>query len=98
MNAMENAGMVWRVATWKGHARYDGCTKPHAHFLCETCGQIHDIEIGDLQDLCKQVAGDRGHVRRVDVMFYGEGPDCRAPQGHGGHDRASDPAEQTIVE
>ena len=35
MNALESAGMAWRVATWKGHARYDGNVQAHAHFLCE---------------------------------------------------------------
>jgi Fur family transcriptional regulator, peroxide stress response regulator len=39
MNALEGAGMVWRVATFKGHARYDGDVETHAHFLCETCGK-----------------------------------------------------------
>jgi Fur family transcriptional regulator, peroxide stress response regulator len=80
MNALEDAGMVWRVATWKGHARYDGNVHTHGHFLCEKCGMIHDIELDeqDMAPLCQKVAGDRGAVRRVDVMFYGEGPICSA--------------------
>jgi Fur family transcriptional regulator, peroxide stress response regulator len=78
MNALENAGMVWRVATWKGHARYDGHVESHAHFLCETCGKITDIDAGDLSGLCQKVAGDQGKVRRVDLMFYGDGPICSA--------------------
>ena len=77
MNALENAGMVWRVATWKGHARYDGNVEIHAHFLCETCGRIVDVDVGDVGDLCRRVAGDTGKVSRVDVMFYGEGPICQ---------------------
>lgn len=78
MNALEDAGLVWRVATWKGHARYDGNVETHAHFLCEKCGSIHDIELdgADLAPLCTKVAGESGQVRRVDVMFYGEGPLC----------------------
>ena len=78
MNALENAGMAWRVATFKGHARYDGHVETHAHFLCETCGRIVDIEVGDLSDLCQKVAGDSKTIRRVDLMFHGEGPICRA--------------------
>ena len=77
MNALESAGMVWRVATWKGHARYDGNVKTHAHFLCETCGRIVDVEVGDVSDLCQRVAGATGVIHRVDVMFYGEGPICQ---------------------
>ena len=77
VNALETAGMVRRVATWKGHARYDGNVETHAHFLCETCGRIVDVDVGDVGDLCRRVAGDTGKVSRVDVMFYGEGPICQ---------------------
>lgn len=76
MNALEDAGMAWRVATWKGHARYDGNVRAHAHFLCESCGRIFDIDVGDVSHLCERVAGETGKVRRVDLMFYGEGPIC----------------------
>lgn len=78
MNALEAAGMVWRVATWKGHARYDGNVETHGHFLCETCGRIHDMDLtmDDLGPLCQKVAGNAGQIRRVDVMFYGTGPLC----------------------
>jgi Fur family transcriptional regulator, peroxide stress response regulator len=78
MNALEGAGMVRRVATWKGHARYDGDVQTHAHFLCESCGKITDIDVGDMSELCSRVAGSEGEIRRVDLMFYGEGPVCGA--------------------
>lgn len=80
MNALESAGMVRRVATWKGHARYDGNIETHAHFLCEKCGRIDDV---DTQGAChgmpelaqKCVAG---LVRRVDMMIVGECAACLA--------------------
>lgn len=78
MNALEGAGLVWRVTTWKGHARYDGNIATHAHFLCERCGKIMDIEAGDVSELCTRVSVDHGLVRRVDLMFYGEEADCTA--------------------
>lgn len=81
MNALEEAGLVWRVTTWKGHARYDGHVVAHAHFLCERCGKIMDIEAGDVSALCKRVSGEHGQVQRVDLMFYGEEADCAAEQG-----------------
>ncbi len=77
VNALEAAGMVRRVVTWKGHARYDGNVETHAHFLCETCGRIVDVDAGDVSDLCQRVAGTTGKIHRVDVMFYGEGPICQ---------------------
>ena len=76
MNVLESAGLIWRVATWKGHARYDANVEAHAHFLCERCGRIQDVDTGDLGALCQLAGGDVGQIRRVSVTFYGEGPIC----------------------
>ena len=78
LNVFESVGLARRVATWKGHARYDANAAAHAHFLCETCGRITDVETGDLGSLGERVAGEAGTVRHVSVMFYGEGPACAA--------------------
>ena len=75
MNALENAGMVWRVATWKGHARYDGNVETHAHFLCETCGKLVDL-MDDLGGSVQAFAGLKGTVNRIEVKLTGECEDC----------------------
>lgn len=81
MNALEEAGMIWRVATWKGHARYDGTVTAHAHFLCEKCGRIEDV---DTHGACHEMAARApecvpGHkVRRVEMMIVGECEACAA--------------------
>lgn len=78
MNALESAGMVWRVATWKGHARYDANVETHAHFLCETCGRIDDVQ-GEAAGCPETVlAGLKGTARRVDLMIRGECDACTA--------------------
>ena len=77
MNALENAGMVWRVATWKGYARYDGNVEAHTHFLCETCGRLDDVE-GDLERVLAPDASFRGVVNRVAVTMSGECEECVA--------------------
>lgn len=79
MNAMEDAGMVRRVATFKGHARYDGMAAMHAHFLCETCGKIEDVDTrGACHGMQEQARGcvPGNEVRRVDVMISGECGAC----------------------
>ena len=78
LNVFESVGLARRVATWKGHARYDANVEAHAHFLCETCGRICNVETGDTSALCNLVAGEAGKIRHVSVMFYGEGPACAA--------------------
>ena len=76
MNVMEGAGLVWRVATWKSHARYGTLMDAHAHFLCEKCGRIDNVDVGDVGPLCRQVESSFGKVGRVDMIFHGEGNCC----------------------
>lgn len=78
MNALESAGMVLRVATWKGHARYDANVATHAHFLCETCGKIDDVAVEGGAAPMAAAIGLKGTVRHVDVMLRGECEDCAA--------------------
>ena len=80
MNALEEVGMVWRVATWKGHARYDGNVQAHAHFLCEKCGRIDDVDTHGACHEMPQLARKcvAGTVRRADMMIVGECAACLA--------------------
>ena len=80
MNALEATGMVRRVATWKGHARYDGNVEAHAHFQCEKCGRIDDVDTHgachEMPELARKCVA--GTVRRVDMMIVGECAACLA--------------------
>lgn len=83
MNALEGGGLVWRVATWRGHARYDANVEMHAHFLCEACGKIDDLTMKmECRELLAHAAGcvADGKVRRMDVMMVGACEDCLAAQ------------------
>ena len=78
MNALENAGLAWRVATWRGHARYDANVGTHGHFLCEECGRIDDLSAGSIGAGAVAFAAAKGEVRRVEVMLSGACDDCLA--------------------
>ncbi|MGD9611388.1 MAG: Fur family transcriptional regulator [Kiritimatiellia bacterium] len=78
MNALENAGLAWRVATWRGHARYDANVETHGHFLCEKCGRIDDLAAGAIGAGVCAFAAAKGEVHRVEVMLTGACDDCLA--------------------
>lgn len=80
VNALESAGLIWRVATWRGHARYDAKTETHMHFLCENCGRIDDVVAEAVQMPASPMAGSRAVVRRMDVMMTGTCEACMAAQ------------------
>lgn len=72
MNAFEAAGLIRRVATWEGHARYDANVAAHAHFLCESCGRIDDVAVGGIEALRRAGAvATHSQVQDVDVTFRG---------------------------
>ena len=80
MNALESAGLALRVATWRGHARYDANMETHGHFLCEKCGRIEDVAA---QEACRGLTDHardcvKGLVRRVDMMIVGVCEACLA--------------------
>lgn len=37
-------GYILKIASGMGPDRYDGCIKPHGHFMCKKCGKVYDIE------------------------------------------------------
>ena len=64
-------GRVCRVSAVGALDRLDANTRPHAHFICEECGAIMDLEEPDVapEGLAGKVPGFV--VRRHEVRFYG---------------------------
>lgn len=60
------------VATVNGQDRFDGCTAPHAHFICRGCGEVSDldgIEAPPLPDA-------EGTVEGYQLNYYGICHNC----------------------
>ena len=56
-------GMI-RSLEYKGAVRYDGRLEHHHHFVCKTCGRIHDVffdakkVIGNVQNKTEHIVDD----------------------------------------
>lgn len=79
-------GTAVRVGVVDGHERYDGSTQPHAHFICDGCGQVLDIDC-PIAPTLDQIVAQENHleVQRHELTFRGRcsqcshlsvGPDC----------------------
>src|SRR5919204_6394069 len=44
LDALENAGLVWRVAAGRGPALYDARPSNHHHLVCRRCGAVEDLD------------------------------------------------------
>ena len=70
------SGEIVCVATVHGVERLDADTHPHAHFICEKCGAVMDIELP--VDLLREELRERYgcDVRRSDLLFHGICQSC----------------------
>ena len=58
--------------------RYDYNVKPHAHFFCNRCGAVLDIDT-DKEQIVKIGQGSfTGSIEGCEVKFYGLCTDCVA--------------------
>ena len=71
------SGEVVCVATVRGADRLDACTEPHAHFICEQCGAVLDVDVpqDDLRSDLETRYGVR--VRRSELLLRGVCSACR---------------------
>ncbi len=44
LNDLSKNGMILKLPMSDGPERYDGCTAPHLHFTCESCGCVYDLK------------------------------------------------------
>jgi Fe2+ or Zn2+ uptake regulation protein len=52
---------------------------PHYHFICEECGDIHDLELAPKLALVGSIVPPRGfEVRRHEIELYGLCAKCAA--------------------
>lgn len=71
------SGEIVSVATVHGVERLDGCTEPHAHFICEVCDAVLDLDV-PAEDLRTDLEERYGvEVRRSDLIFRGVCCECK---------------------
>ena len=63
------------VATVDGVERFDADLHPHAHFVCEKCGRVIDIENGVPPASPEEALP--GQVRSYSLTYYGICNDCQ---------------------
>lgn len=56
---------------------YDGCTEPHAHFLCAKCCKIYDLPIDDSVLNYDKVSQAGFEVQSVDLYYRGICENCK---------------------
>jgi len=60
LEALEEAGLVRRVAAGRGAALYDSRPADHHHMVCRRCGSVEDVEANVEMGSVLGVAAERG--------------------------------------
>jgi len=81
LESLEREGLIRRVGTTDGIARYDANLERHQHLVCRKCGRMADFEAPELSKLRLAPRAIRGFlVEELDVRIVGRCARC-APQG-----------------
>ena len=57
LNVLTEQNVIRRVSMHGQRAYYDKNVVPHEHILCERCGEISDVHVGDLTQLLRERSG-----------------------------------------
>jgi Fur family transcriptional regulator, stress-responsive regulator len=78
LEALEEAGLVRRVAAGRGPALYDAGTPDHHHLVCRRCGRVEDLEADLPLEPIDGLAAQRGFAPdRAEVVVHGLCARCR---------------------
>ena len=72
LDQFSRIGIIRRIASSDQRLRFDGNAHPHAHFVCEQCGRIDDIEDSFVETFQKRFARKfKFHIRNHYFEFSG---------------------------
>ena len=73
-------GAVRSLAVVDGHERYDGNLSEHAHFICDMCGSVSDLDIPLPDDIGAYVELEGYRVAVRQLFLRGRCPSCAAKE------------------
>ena len=79
LNLLTDTGDIIKITTPNGGDRFDGCTRPHYHIVCSTCGEVYDLELGEEHFHSLNRLAEQHFVGSIDshtALFYGTCPEC----------------------
>lgn len=77
LNLLAELGKIRRVATVHNVDRYDAVCEDHAHFVCEQCGKVEDLDHADMEKVKDLFRGSCDHrILRLNVVMEGRCGDC----------------------
>ena len=77
LDALVGVGVVRQVNVDREPSRYCGNLEPHAHFHCETCASVMDVDLKEGTDPSNSIKLPRGaKVEKFELAVRGQCPGC----------------------
>jgi Fe2+ or Zn2+ uptake regulation protein len=76
LDALVKSGLVRLVNLDRGATRFCPNMEEHGHFVCESCGDVIDVELRSSTGSTSLVIPNGYEVRRYDVSVHGACPRC----------------------
>ena len=78
LSTLKKDGVITSVGAIRGEERFDGNICEHAHFVCEACGAVLDVDVELDRSSADEVAEKLGaEVTRVNQLFFGKCRNCK---------------------
>lgn len=79
LNLLADMGEAVKITTPHGGDRFDGCTDPHYHVVCTSCGKVFDLKLDSTyMEEINQLADKyfHGNIDSHTTLFYGTCQEC----------------------
>ncbi len=74
VNKLAEEGIIKCIKTKNSEMRFDACTEPHYHFVCNECGHIYDIGVCCANALKYNVDGHK--IEDIFICYSGTCKEC----------------------
>lgn len=78
LSVLRSCGLVQEVLLEEGVTRFDANVEPHHHFICESCGQIQDLDWQMFNDIPKNLFDHDLQVKTYEVIVKGTCKNCQS--------------------
>lgn len=75
LKQLEDEGDIITISSTLDRLNYDGCVKPHQHFICSVCNRIIDL---DMKSHISEAEKLGFEVDRENTVLYGRCAGCAA--------------------
>ena len=79
LTKLTEIGAIKKVSLPNQVDKFDKNLEPHAHFICDECGSITDINIPEVDKFLNKISKDEDiSIRKYDITLNGTSKKCKS--------------------